>query len=102
MLCSISEVGKEERRFRYGVQSVPKCVWPVIKGTQTECNVTPGNIWRDPSASMSMPSAISSIKLYRSSSPSAVEADGTIQYALYPLTEIQKTFFPCLFFVLVS
>lgn len=83
-LCSISEIGKVQPEFDYGVQCVPDCVWPTIEGNQTQYRRDPKRIWRDTRASLQMSSKISCVKVFRKNLPLPIEDDGGIQHALYP------------------
>ncbi|PON42881.1 Guanine nucleotide-binding protein, beta subunit [Parasponia andersonii] len=79
---SFSKVGKVRPEFDHAVQCVPDCVWPIIKGDQTEFSGAPEHIRRDIGFSFLMSSNISCIKAFRKNSPFAQEDDGSIQHAL--------------------
>ncbi|XP_024024080.1 DDB1- and CUL4-associated factor 4 isoform X2 [Morus notabilis] len=79
---SISEIGKVQPEFDYGVQCVPDCVWPTIEGNQTHYRRDPERIWRDTRASLQMSSKISCMKVFRKNLPLPIEDGGGIQHAL--------------------
>ncbi|KAM6595379.1 hypothetical protein CsatA_005903 [Cannabis sativa] len=78
---SFSDVGKA-RQQSDGLQSIPYCVWPITRGEETKCSVSPEHIWRETGASLLMSSNISCIKTFRKNSSSAMEDGGSVQHAM--------------------